>query len=274
MGLNLARLLKAEAELAESFAVRGTDPAAPARAGDLGPELYRAARGLRTPARFRREAESILERVKAEYGDVKYLNGMVLTEETLATVADRELADVRTLAIGQAAPEIVGQDVDGKPMELSEFRGKVVVLDFGSHTHCGACRLAYPRLRALVDRTATGRSSSSGSTTMIARGPQGARGQGELTWRSWWDGGQPDGPGPITTGWNIRGYPTFIVLDHGWDDPLQGPPPARRPRIRQGDRNPGQGRRGRHPATLTGWKPIGRASRPGRASLRRAGIYI
>jgi cytochrome oxidase Cu insertion factor (SCO1/SenC/PrrC family) len=32
--------------------------------------------------------------------------------------------------IGQAAPEITGKDIDNKPMKLSEFRGKVVVLDF------------------------------------------------------------------------------------------------------------------------------------------------
>jgi hypothetical protein len=33
-------------------------------------------------------------------------------------------------AIGQVAPEISGEDVDGKPMKLSDYRGKVVVLDF------------------------------------------------------------------------------------------------------------------------------------------------
>jgi len=32
--------------------------------------------------------------------------------------------------IGQVAPEIQGKDLDSKPMKLSEFRGKVVVLDF------------------------------------------------------------------------------------------------------------------------------------------------
>ena len=32
--------------------------------------------------------------------------------------------------IGNAAPEITGNDLEGKPMKLSEFRGKVVVLDF------------------------------------------------------------------------------------------------------------------------------------------------
>lgn len=34
------------------------------------------------------------------------------------------------LAIGKAAPEIIGQDVDGNEMKLSDYKGKVVVLDF------------------------------------------------------------------------------------------------------------------------------------------------
>jgi cytochrome oxidase Cu insertion factor (SCO1/SenC/PrrC family) len=32
--------------------------------------------------------------------------------------------------VGDKAPEIAGQDVDGKEFKLSDYRGKVVVLDF------------------------------------------------------------------------------------------------------------------------------------------------
>ena len=32
--------------------------------------------------------------------------------------------------VGQAAPEIVGEDLDGQAFKLSDYRGKVVVLDF------------------------------------------------------------------------------------------------------------------------------------------------
>ncbi len=32
--------------------------------------------------------------------------------------------------IGEAAPEITGEDLEGVPMRLSDYRGKVVVLDF------------------------------------------------------------------------------------------------------------------------------------------------
>jgi hypothetical protein len=33
----------------------------------------------------------------------------------------------------------------------------------------------------------------------------------QITWRSWWDGG--DTSGPIATKWNVRGWPTIYVLD-------------------------------------------------------------
>jgi peroxiredoxin len=32
-----------------------------------------------------------------------------------------------------------------------------------------------------------------------------------LTWRSWWDGG--DTSGPIATKWNVSGWPTIYILD-------------------------------------------------------------
>ena len=76
----------------------------------------------------------------------------VATPETLAAVAERERSEIRSLSVGKKAPEISGQDVNGRPMTLSEFRGKVVLLDFGSHEHCGGCTLVYPRLRSTLDR--------------------------------------------------------------------------------------------------------------------------
>jgi hypothetical protein len=32
--------------------------------------------------------------------------------------------------LGKLAPEIIGEDIDGKPIKLSDYRGKVVMLDF------------------------------------------------------------------------------------------------------------------------------------------------
>lgn len=70
------------------------------------------------------DAERYLERTVEKYGDVK--SG----QSNLGDNAKGELFEVRNLGIGKPAPEIEGQDVDGKPLRLSEYRGKVVVLDF------------------------------------------------------------------------------------------------------------------------------------------------
>jgi hypothetical protein len=34
--------------------------------------------------------------------------------------------------------------------------------------------------------------------------------KGEITWRSWWDGGEQ---GPIATRWNASAWPTVYVID-------------------------------------------------------------
>lgn len=65
---------------------------------------------------------------------------MVLASETFAAVdhrgstlgenAKNNLFELRNLAIGKVAPDIIGEDVDGTAMKLSDYRGKVVVIDF------------------------------------------------------------------------------------------------------------------------------------------------
>ena len=34
----------------------------------------------------------------------------------------------------------------------------------------------------------------------------------ELNWRSFWNGGSTQGP--ISTAWNVKGWPTIYVIDH------------------------------------------------------------
>jgi hypothetical protein len=53
-------------------------------------------------------------------------------EESLHAMALAEREDLRTWPrmLGKPAPVIEGEDLDGRPMKLSEFRGKVVLLSF------------------------------------------------------------------------------------------------------------------------------------------------
>jgi hypothetical protein len=68
--------------------------------------------------------EQVLERLVKEFADVP------LEDETLGSFAERRLFAMRNLQVGKQAPDIQGKDMDGVAFKLSDYRGKVVVLDF------------------------------------------------------------------------------------------------------------------------------------------------
>ncbi len=75
-----------------------------------------------------KEIEAVFEQAADKYGDVKLPGG-----DTVADRAKAELFGLRNLSIGKEAPEIEGEDQDGKGLKLSDYRGKVVLLDFWSY---------------------------------------------------------------------------------------------------------------------------------------------
>jgi thiol-disulfide isomerase/thioredoxin len=153
-----------------------------------------------------KEAESLLQLVIAKYADVP--SGRPGTLGERATTA---LGELQRLAVGKPAPEIEGEDADGKHFKLSDYRGKVVVLDFWGHW-CPDCRAIYPRQRALVKRlegkpfALVGINSDENKDHLKS-----VLNQRGVTWRYWWDGGSRNGP--IATSWNILGWPTLYVID-------------------------------------------------------------
>ena len=126
---------------------------------------------------------------------------------------------------GRKAPEITGLDGEGRAMHLSEFHGKVILLDFW-FSACGPCRNFESQEKAVLKRY-EGRPfvvlgvNADPTRALLSETQQTDR----LPWRSWWDGQG----GPIATQWRVHVFPTVILIDHlgrlreRWDGP---PTPA------------------------------------------------
>jgi hypothetical protein len=71
-----------------------------------------------------KEAENLLNLAIEKYGDVKTPQG------TLEGRAKEALADLKQFGYGKLVPDIEGEDADGKTFKLSDYLGKVVLLDF------------------------------------------------------------------------------------------------------------------------------------------------
>jgi hypothetical protein len=130
-GLALAKLLHRRAYWPRAFEEMTPEQAARFEKA-YGKEAVAALRRIDAGAE-RKEAEEVLERLTqdkdysaalADYGGKKVLVG---------DLAGRELFEIRRLQPGQPAPEILGEDIDGRKFKLSDYRGQVVLLDFWGH---------------------------------------------------------------------------------------------------------------------------------------------
>lgn len=67
----------------------------------------------------------LLETIQAKYADVDLGRGQKLGDRVV-----RMLFAIQHLKVGKTAPDIIGKDIDEVEFKLSDYRGKVVVLDF------------------------------------------------------------------------------------------------------------------------------------------------
>lgn len=157
------------------------------------------------------EAKSLFEQFLAEF-DGTFAYRAQSIEQQYGQLAEDQLNELQTRALGKAAPEIEGFDLDDKPMKLSEYRGRVVLLNFWG-TWCYPCMKLIPHERQLV-KTFQGQpfaivgvncdeDLTKARTAVV---------ENEMTWRSFRD--QVKQQSMITTKWQVVGYPALYLIDH------------------------------------------------------------
>jgi RNA polymerase sigma factor (sigma-70 family) len=202
--LSLGRLLKEQADKARLLA-------AAKATGDLKwfddhwDKDYVKKLKAADPEKLEKKAEKYYERIVAQYAEIK--DGDTL----LGDRAKAALFEIRELRVGDVAPDIKGEDIDGQEFKLSYYRGKVVVLVFSGHW-CAACRGMYPRERELIKEFAGQSFVLLGVNSDEDRAKvKDLKTKGEVTWRNWWDGGSARGP--IAKSWNVSAWPMVYVID-------------------------------------------------------------
>jgi thiol-disulfide isomerase/thioredoxin len=159
------------------------------------------------PDALDRKAVEWYIRVKEKYADVTVSDH---EPGKLGDAAERGLIALRYLGLGKEAPDIEGEDLDGKAFKLSDYRGRVVVLIF-SGQWCGPCRAMNPHKQRLVERLAGQpfailEVNSDEDREVVKRTMR----KEKQTWRCWFDGGRD---GPIARRWNVQRWPSIYVLD-------------------------------------------------------------
>jgi peroxiredoxin len=158
------------------------------------------------PSKTAAEAERRFERCAMEFADVKQGTGR------LGDSAKGYLFEIRNLAVGKSAPDVETKDIDGKKVKLSDYEGKVVVLDLWAEwcgPCCGPSRAMIPHEREMVNKL-EGKPfaliSICGDDKDVLKE---FLKQESIPWTIWSPG--PDGA--IRKEWHVRFFPAIYVID-------------------------------------------------------------
>ena len=157
------------------------------------------------------EAEELYEHFIEEFdGRTKYSYQGI--EQEFRNYAKKALRELRSRGIGHPAPEIAGVDLEGRPMTLSGYRGRVVLLSFWA-TWCFPCMKLLPHEQELAARlhdrpfAIVGVNSDTDEAAV-----KDALAKHQIHWRSFRD--RETSERPISAAWDVLGYPTLYLIDH------------------------------------------------------------
>ncbi len=109
---------------------------------------------------------------------------------------------------GYPAPDFAFVDIEGNRRRLSDYRGKVVLLDFWG-TWCGPCVSAVPRLVALYEKyDARGFEILGIATNDTPEKLKAFTAEKQMRWPQTTEGDK----GPIATLYRIRGWPSYFLI--------------------------------------------------------------
>lgn len=146
----------------------------------------------------------------AKYTDVKTPDGKT-TIGLKATHELKRLDNIPNLKVGGIAPEIDADDLEGKRLKLSDYRGKVVMVVFWG-SWCGPCMRMVPHEKELFgkhkDKPFVLLGVNCGDKLDVAKKTVADK---QMAWPSWYDGEEIRGP--IETDYDVPHWPRVFLID-------------------------------------------------------------
>lgn len=166
---------------------------------------------LSSPDDREAEAQALFEEFCDEFdGTHRYSYQGI--EPDFVRQARRQVEDLRDRAAGKPAPDRDGTDLDGRRLRLSDYRGRVVLLNFWG-TWCFPCMKLVPHERELAERFAGRPFAVVGvNCDDDLEKARAAVTRTKMTWPSFRNRAG-DAPA-ITATWKVLGYPSLYLIDH------------------------------------------------------------
>lgn len=123
--------------------------------------------------------------------------------------AEREEA-IQRMKVGNPAPDFTFQNVKGKKVSLSKYKGKVLVLDFWA-SWCGPCRAEIPKMKKIYEEyKSKGVEFLSVSIDAKKEAWDKARNEEKMAWPQGWT---TDAGKSVMNTYQFGGIPFILVLD-------------------------------------------------------------